>query len=352
MADHEFAIVGTGLLPALLAGCLAHRHGRRVALVPEPSPQYRLAQTLFASFGFWTRPESWALQRATRAEAMQLLSEIGGRQTLWKGSPAVRCHDEASARAMAHMMHVAGYFGLEMDKQAEGLEPGPGARYRIRGESFVHATFLWPRLFAWLRAGNVTIAEGAAVQVRRDGTASIAGGQSEKVVLTDSGSISTLLGAEERARHFDTHYASAILTEPVRMASPIVCEPATGFGAWQQLSGTVAITGNMPLRELARRAAMNLQFAAPARRAGEIENTHQTPGDGAPLVGRSSPSRLHIVSGLGSYGLFLMPSVARLLAGEATETELAYWAPRAPGRARRSSAIGEFSSLSATEAQA
>ena len=78
----DFAVFGSSPLASLVAGLLASRHKRRVIIVGEPEARYRLPRALDLSVAPITRPETWALLTANKADSAKLISKIGGRNAV------------------------------------------------------------------------------------------------------------------------------------------------------------------------------------------------------------------------------------------------------------------------------
>jgi len=67
----------------------------------------------------------------------------------------------------------------------------------------------------------------------------------------------------------------------------------------------------------------------------ELELRRLATTDGAPLIGRLTPSNLIVIAGAGSVGAFLAPPLARLLAGVPSDEEQAWFAAHDPARTDR-----------------
>lgn len=339
MSVIDFAIVGSDPLSAVLAGLLAGAHGQRVVLLKDRAASERLPRTAYLSCPLATRPETFALAGENAQEVRQLLTSIAGRHVLANVSPLCVAQSEAGSAALGHMMHMAGYFGWDMDRVG-GDSAYRHSAYRIRGAHWVRPRLLWASLGKWLEKSGVTVrdAGNAEVQNRRDGSARVSDGvdifDAGQLVLSDGEALLQYGHKADLGQHFMQTWATALLTEPAEMQEQVVLEPGTGFCGWRQANGTIAAIAPAAFEATCDLVATNLDAPTPLRRAGVAAYRTVTPRIPAPLVGRLVRSGVWAVAGLGMSGLHLAPSAARLMVGRARDAETRYFEARSPATDR------------------
>src|SRR5258708_4940830 len=109
---YDFAIFGANPLSALLAGLLAHDHGKQVLRIADPVSPQRLPRALDLVLPLATRPASWRLLRSAEAETRALLASLDAPDALAPTSVKLVADLPATAAALTHLSHVALGFGL------------------------------------------------------------------------------------------------------------------------------------------------------------------------------------------------------------------------------------------------
>jgi len=318
---YDFAIFGASPLAALLCGILAHRHGCHVLRIADPVPHQRLPRSIEVALPLATRPASWRLTRAAAKETADLLFSVGGQDRLDRVDVKIVADLPDTATALAHLTHVAaGYGFVSRNGTFRGIA-------RFSGE--VDLTNSTVQSIEAARISLTPTTSGA--QLTLDGEAVSAGG----IVLADDAAILDLLPDKERPVNLLAEAALATLTAPAkRLPATIVRYPDRGVILMQNEDRSVLalVTGQA---DSDARLASCLGGMLPLQRRATTHYRRLVTADGAPLVGRLEPSGLVVVAGLGSVAAFLAPPLARLLVGEASDEEAAWFAAHEPGAALR-----------------
>ena len=349
-ANHaDFAVLGSTPLARLVAGLLASVHGKGVVIIGDSQAAYRLPHGIDLSVAPITRPESWSLLGHTLPETMKLLARVAGKGCWSRIDPILFAETESGRMALAHMRNSAAGFGHAIEPLAPGLL-GPGRDgIVVRDAVLLQRPQLEPALDRWLdqiKVRRVTPAE-AEVTLRRDGSASIAvSGEklvADRVVLIDDEALLTHLAPMALAPLFAVTDASSILTEPMNaLAAPALLQVDSGLSLIQRSNRGVVAIGQGIADASAPRLAALLSAYGPLHRAGQTSFRALRSLDGAPVIGRINDTGSVSIGDLGPTGAFLAPALARWLSGAAQGDEAAYFAVRAPGRARSPSLVADY----------
>lgn len=339
MSDTRFdcAVVGSGLLPGLVAALLASEHGRQVILVGQHWSAFQLPRQLPVAASLLTRPESLRLLHRLRDETVRLLNGFG------KGM--VERHDmmfvaEApeSIIALGHFRHLARAHGWAAEPATDKRLAG-ASHVRLRDVTRLVEARLGPALDARLDELGVRriAARDIAITQRRDGPITIAAGGEEspvaRLLLADDAALLAHLPAAFLRRQFiEVPMAALLVEDSLPLAAPAMQFPDRGLTLWRGEHGSVhALAAGDPLSVEARIGA-TLAGERPARGAGEVRFTGLATADGAPFIGEVKGD-MQAVAGLGEAAPFFAPLLARLLAGASTEAELGWLAHRGVARA-------------------
>jgi hypothetical protein len=300
--DVDIAVYGSTPLAGLLAGLLADRHKRKVALVGAANARYRLPRGLDISVMPITRPETWALVRNNRDDVLKLLARIGGKAAVRRIDPIFIAESEAGKDALDHIGVMAASHGEAVERLPEGhILPGAAA-FRLRDAALIERPALEPALAAWL----------TKLDVRRDFTwAGLTVLADDEAILTHGGEVAPPLLSVPM---------TVLLTEPTPpLVAPLLYCIDRGMTLAQGAGGGVtAFTVGGPVRALAQAGAVLAQDRI-VRRAGQAAFIALCGRDGAPVVGHLGDNGPFIACGLGPAGAFLAPALARLIAGTASE---------------------------------
>lgn len=340
--SYDFAIFGSSPLATLVAGLLASAHGKTVCLVREDPSEFRLPRGLDLSVGPITRPETWALLGATVPETVKLIAGFAGRGAVPRVDPLLIAESGDGADALAHMRHVAGGFGVAVERLADaGLVVTTRAVMRLRDARVIMRAQFERAAPAWLDTHKVRAlgSRGGAITLKRDGSCRIegAGGEAEaaQAVLADSTMIMALLDADERDRLLTVERQTTILTEPTGpLAAPVTLFADRGVSLHQRANGGVAAIARGRADAAAARIGACLSGQAHLRLAGQTTQAVVGTEDGGPLIGTARGLKTLVVAGLGLPGAFLAPALARHLAGASDGAEKAWLSAREGGRGR------------------
>jgi len=327
-SGYDFAIFGTGSLAALLAGILAHDHGKQVILVADPVSSQRLARNIDLALPFATRPASWRMLRTAEAEIAALLKWIDGADALTPTDVQIVADLPETTAALSHMRHVAAGYGVVV---RHGL---------FRGVS---------QLTSPISLTDSKVQTVGADQVKltfaRSGAAELAVADeplsTSQIVLADDTAILALLPERDRPALLVTEQMTATLTEPAkRLAAPIVRYADRGVTLAQRPDRSVLalVSGE---QDVEARLASCLPGPFPLQRRATAHYRRLVIADGAPFIGRVKPSKVFICAGLGDAAAFFAAPLARFLAGVPAGDEKAWFSAHDPARQNRD-AVADF----------
>jgi hypothetical protein len=350
MADtYEFAVFGSTPIAGLVAGLLATAHGKRVCLVGEAGSAFRLPRSLDLAAMPVTRPETWALLKATTPEVVKLIGRLGGRSGMQRADAIFAADGRDSSEALSHMRYVAAGFGYAVERLPNGGGLVKGDAYRLRDLHLLRRAVVEPAIDAWLKRANVgqLATRDVMVTLRRDGSARIgyAGSTIEAAhaVLADDSAILSHLEVPERDRTLVLQTATAMLTAPTHaLTAPVMIYPDRGVALSRNRRGGVVAFSTGPAEQALVQVGRCLAGHGPLRRAGQHIFRTVATVDGAPLVGPARGIRATVIAGLGVSAAFFAPALARLIAGVASETEAAYFGARQAGRGNARALVADY----------
>jgi hypothetical protein len=323
MADaYDFAIFGASPAAALLAGLLAHDHGRQVIRIADPVSSQRLPRALDLALPFATRPASWRLVRDGAVETRQILASLEAGDLLAETDVRVVADHPATKTALAHMRHVAAGYGV-----------------RVHGDDFLGVPRLGGEIGLETSTVQTVSTARVAMSFSRAGVASLAlDGEAMpagQIVLADDAAILAHLPEAQRPELLAAEAMTATLTAPARrLPAPVMRFPDRGATLMQRPDHSVLalVAGDA---EVERRLAACLTGPFPLQRRASTHYHRLVSRDGAPVIGRLRPSRMFAVAATGEVGVFLAPALARLLAGVPTAPEKAWFGAHDPARPSR-----------------
>jgi hypothetical protein len=343
----DFAVFGATPLAQLLAGLLASTHGRRVLLVGESQAGYRLVRGIDLSSGPVTRPESWAMLTRAAPETTRLVARIGGRGALNRVDPIFFAQGREHTEALSHMRHMAAGFGLAAEPVSPSLVGAGRAGVVLRDVVKFNRPLLEAGIDRWLARSNVVhigaqkvdIAADGAVQVLAAGTSYSA----RQAVLCDDEAIMAWLPLRQWPQLLRRITSSSILTTPTRpLAAAIMLDLDSGTYLTQQAEGGISAFGRGDLAEMASHLHALLGRKRQVEQAGQTSFQALATLDGAPAFGRISGVGADVVAGLGCYGAFIAPALARWLAGDASPVEAEWFGARLVNRAGKTVPVDEY----------
>lgn len=348
-ARADFLIAGSTPLARLVAGLLASMHGKTVVFSGESQSAYRLARGIDLSVAPLTRPETWALLRASLPPMLKLLSRIGGRGSWSRVDPILFGETAAGKEALAHIRHMA----LAFDHGAERVperDIGPGRDgLLLRDAVLLHRPALEAALDRWLDQHEIRrCGESDTLIVHDDGSAELVSGDSRidigQTVLADDAAIIAHMPGALWPPLLERRVASTILTQPTRpIASPVMQRIETGLTLAQQQAGRgIVAMGPGAIDPFASSLGILLGSERGFRQAGQSSYEIVATRDGAPAVGRLRGAGPDVLAGLGPGGAFFAPAIARWLSGRAEAAEAAWLNARLVDRDAQSSPVADF----------
>lgn len=314
MAEFDFAIAGTDVFSALLAGLLARDHGKKIVRIgPVPSPQ-RLWRQVPLSLPLTASPVRWSIAEQASAETLSLVGAIGARDALRPVECGVVSDTVASAGALDHIAHLAAGSGHQLRRLKHG--------WAFRRVALIDRDAIDAKLAEWLRTLNVATLEGTEA----DAAATI---------LADDAAILDRLPETARPE---------ILHSPA-MTSTLLATRQTGEAVQIFLDRGVTLLarpGGTSLALVSGEASVDARLAStlhgpfPVKRLATTHYRRLVMRDGAPLIGRPKGSKAIIIAGLGANAAFMAPAIARFLAGSASAEEKACLGAHDPSRPRDS----------------
>lgn len=326
---YDFAIIGSTSLSLLLAGVLARDHGRKVLRIGRKPSAQRLPRSIDLALMQATRPETWRMLRDADAESRRLLATIGAK--LDDVVVQVVADIDTTRTALDHIGHVAAGY----QQFARPISCG----WRFGGVSFLsHAANTIP---AWLDGLGVDFADADTVRLTygKTGVAQLDGIECGAIVLSDD---AALVDLDESVRP-PTLVMDAV-TMTLLQSAPKRRQPLQFF-ADRQVTVVPRDASTMLARirhhdDAEARLASALGGPFPIRRLATAHYRSISPRDGAPVIGRLTPSLLFVVAGLEEAAAFFAPALARLLVGNPSPDEHAWFAAHDPARPR--APVAEF----------
>jgi hypothetical protein len=348
----DFAVFGSSLLANLVAGLLASRHKRRVIIVGEPEARYRLPRALDLSIAPITRPETWALLSANKADSAKLISKIGGRTALRHVDPIFFADGTAAREALGHFSHMARAYGNILEAVAPARAGTDRKALRISDCLTINRPILEPALEAWLGELGVRRVAPQAITFGSAGTVEVTI-ETESIAATgailvdDSAIVQHLPGWQWPAQLLRRPRATILTASSRHVAGPIMVQLDSGTTLVQHEEGGMAAIGPGTLAVFSARLGTLLAETGQLQQVGQVGFESLATGDGAPLLGTCSADGPTILTGLGTTGAFLAPVLARWLANEATGDEAAWCECRRPDQRGLSRSVAEFTEQAA-----
>lgn len=346
-AAFDFAVLGATPLAHLLAGLLAGTHGRKVVQVGESQAGYRLVRGLDLSVAPMTRPESWAILGQTVPEATKLITRIGGRSALSHVDPIFFAEGATHAEALSHMRHMAAGFGMAAEPVSASVL-GEGRRgLMLRDAIKINRPTLENGMARWHERSGVFRPGAQKVEIASDGEVQLLspGGayQARQAILCDDEAIMAWLPLKQWPPLLRRGIWASILTTPTRpLAAPIMLDFDTATCLTQQAEGGVAAFGPGDMADLSRHLQALLGPSRQVEQAGQTSFYALATQDGAPAFGRVAGVGADVVAGLGFYGAFLAPALARWLTGSASASEAAWFGGRWINRPAKSAPVDDY----------
>ena len=346
-AHADFAVLGSTPQARLVAGLLASMHGKSVVFQGESQSGYRLPRGIDLSAGAITRPETWALLKASLPETLKLVSRIGKRGAWSRLDPIFFADAAGGKEALAHTRHMAAAFGLAAERVPVSLLGNGREGLVLRDAVLLRRQALEPALDHWLDQAKVRRLEADdKVVVRADGSAECIVADARIVVgqtiLADDNAILAHLPMALWPTLLMRQVASTILTEPTdAIAAPVMHQLDSGLVLTQQAERGIVAFGPRAIGEFATSLGEILGRQRAVRQAGQSSYTRIFASDGAPAVGRAGSRGPDVLAGFGSIGAFLAPAVARWLCGVASAPENAWFGARLVDRRADHSVVGD-----------
>lgn len=344
----DIAIFGSGPDAMLLAGLLARRHGRKVALVRQKPFAGQIQRSPDLAAALMTRPESWIEIRRGADDVVRLLGEMGATASLERVEVRFAASGPEAAEALKHMRHVAQGCGWAVQREVmDGKGPD---RYAIRLSDVIRLSRhrLIAALSAWAIDTGIMLleAERCTSRVLRNGNARITHDgvtiTADLAVLADADALQAHLPAAEIERHLRLLRGTVLMTEPTSALSvPVMVDADGGMIASQSATGAIAISGAGSADMVTTSAARRWPEIAGLRLAGQALTHSCLHRDGGPVFGNVGQSGAWSLAGLGPASIFFMPAVARQISGDGEETGNGFFLDRGTGR-RRAPCAAEF----------
>ncbi|KRB01347.1 hypothetical protein ASD83_07530 [Devosia sp. Root685] len=343
----DFAVFGSSALAGLVAGLLASRHKRHVVMVGDAQARYRLPRTLDISVAPITRPETWALLKASLPDTSKLITKIGGRQALRRIDPIFFADGLAAREALGHFSHMARAHGMILETVPPAKIGTDRAALRINDAVTIHRPSFEPALETWLAELGIrrfapetaTMAPGGATLIKTDDEALVA---RRAILVDDSAIFRCLPGWQWPAQLLRRQHATILTASSRHLAGPIMTQLDSGITLVQHEEGGMAAMGPGNLSAFSGELGILLADAGQLQQVGQVGYETLITNDGAPLLGPVAADGPLILTGLGSIGAFLAPVLARWLAGEASQDEAEWCEARRADKRGLGRAVAEF----------
>lgn len=346
-AGLDFAIFGSSPLAGLVAGLLASRHKRKVAMVGDAQARYRLPRALDMSVAPITRPETWALLRACLPDTSRLITKIGGRQALRRVDPIFFADGPGAREALGHFAHMARAHGMILETVPPAKIGADRVALRISDAVTIHRPGLEPALETWLiELGIRRFPPETAVMTPGGATAITAGDETliarHAVLVDDAAIFRCLPGWQWPAQLLRRPHATILTASSRHLAGPIMVQLDSGAVLVQHEEGGMAAMGPGSLSAFSAHLATLLAETGQLQQVGQVGYDILSPGDGAPLLGPVTADGPLILTGLGPIGASMAPVLARWLAGEASADETEWCEARRADKRGLGRSVAEF----------
>jgi hypothetical protein len=344
----DFLIIGATPLARLLAGLLASTHGKSVLLQGERASGLRLSRDLDLSVGAMTRPESWALLRATAPEATRLISRIGKRAAIARLDPVVFADHPAGQQALGHIRHMAAAHGVAAERTPLNYLGAGRQGVVLRDAVLLRRAALEPALDGWLEQSGVRqLPADASLHIARDGSAEAMLDNKPmtigQTILADDDAILAHLRDSAWPALLHRQNVSTILTEPtLPLAAPVMCQLDDGVLLHQQAEGGILAQGPGDIAAFSAMLGNLLGEKRTIEHAGQTQSVRLRTSDGAPALGRLHGTGADILAGFGCIGAFLAPAIARWLTGTANAAENAWFGARLINRGTANRSVSDI----------
>jgi len=337
MAAFDFAIVGSTAFAAILAGELAHTHGKRVLRIGRrPSPQ-RLPRRIDMALPVATRVKSWDILARGAAETPALISRIGAPDAVIPISVSLRADTDATAAALAHLVHIADGYGLKSRRD--------GKSWTFRDVPLLQPDRIEDKVAGWLSAGRVRTADPDTLRMEFDGAGPLifrAEGETldaAHVILADDGAIFDLPEDQRPPGLVIEPLTATLLAKGRPVGADVVSFLDRGVRLQQRPDGsTLGLTSGE--NELDARLASSLPGPFPVSRLATGRSWRVVTADGAPAFLRLGDSNVRVVAGLGDAAAFFAIALARHLADASSPDERTWFAAHERPEGRE--ALAEF----------
>lgn len=343
----DLAVFGSSPQALFLAALMAENQSRRIVLLHNPGTRVRLIRELDLSFAAVTRPETWRLLSQGVEETRRYFARADLAQHLERCDLLLVRSGETGRAELGHVRAMAGAHGIAVEPFAAAPIAGwdeagwPPHALLVRDVWRFAAERAHDGFAAWherLGVRRIAVGDVDEATFSRDGSVRLSAGDerigAEATVLADDDAIAAHANAADIESTLGERVATAMLTEPAgeRLPGRVPVVVGEDFTAHLRGSGALYAAGSGAGGPLAERVLRLLPAFENARLAGRARYHALQSLDGAPVAGRGRTRRSWIVGGMAPLGLFLMPSVARVILDAADAGEAAYWAGRGPSR--------------------
>ncbi|WP_029042686.1 FAD-binding oxidoreductase/lyase [Cucumibacter marinus] len=356
---YDLAVLGSDPFALFLAALLHEDHSRKVILIHNPANRRRLARRFDAAAGAYARPGMWRLLTEGATESRKRLRTAKAQGGLTRLDIALRLGDKA---ALGHVQALA----ETVRKAAEPLVGVPAdfagnhqAGLIFRDVDFVDRLAMRSRMDDWhQRLGLEQLSLGTVDSINfvRDGGVRIARGEdritSDDAVLAGGAMMLRHASPEDTSQALRKQVFTAYLLEPgaVRLPQQIPVWLDDRIALQQRPDLAIACVVRGDREEAARTLLDAMPGLAELKIAGRGRFERLVTADAAPIAGKGRAIRHWLLAGLGTGAFFLAPSLARLIAGEASDIEQEFWRARTPFRDPFTSTVAEIGALWDSEA--
>jgi hypothetical protein len=333
-ALYDFAIIGENPASKFLAGLLTRDHKRRCVLLADNEIRVRLPQSSGTSFAPLTRPDHWAMLAPTVPETLKVLSRIGAKNATQRTKVICLAKESASREALSHVRTMAELYGHTVEIANTSRFPSNILGLSVPDITHLDLVGINEHLDQWLDDLGVARVLGAGLRLLKDGSSTLQIGTEalafRQTVLMDDKAVIEHLPISQRPRIVRGQVHSSLLIAPNQpLAAPIVFDIDSGSTLTTMASG-------------------GINLISPGDNALAFADAHRllAMGVGGAVVGQRSFTRLLTTDGLAAFGRvginsgavvalaaepyapFIVPALARWIAGVPTETESAYFSAR------------------------
>lgn len=331
---YDFAIIGENPAAKLLAGLLTRDHKRRCVLLSDKQIRFRLPQSSCSSFAPLTRPEHWAMLAQTVPETLKLLSRIGAKNAIQRSNAICAAKNPASREIISHVRTMAELHAHSVEVTSPSVLPADSVGFTIADVTQLDLIGIDEHLDSWLDDLGVIRTARVGLKLFKDGSSTLQSGTEalafRQTILLDDQAMIDHLPISQWPRIARRQIYSSLLIAPTQpVAARIVFDIDSGATLVTMGSNGVNLITPGDTSLAYGDAERLLSTVGGGAVLGQRCFTRVLTTDGLAAVGRVGiGSGADVVLAAEPYAPFIVPALARWIAGVPTGAEATYFAQR------------------------